>query len=480
MKTMNVTRRSFLESAAVLTSAMPGGRQRPPNFVFLLGDDHRWDALGCMGNPIVQTPQLDRLSSEGLTFENHFTTTAICCVSRASIFLSQYASVHNIHDFVKPFSDTQVRRLYPVMLRQAGYHIGFVGKFGVGNTMPSQEFDYWRGFPGQGDYFPHGPRGPHLTDIERDQAVEFLETSPRDRPFCLSVSFKAPHVQDQDPRQYLPSPGAIPLYRNVHIPEPRGAEADDIFRFPEAIQHSENRRRWGVRFSTPDLYQASMKGYYGLISGIDQALGAIRETLSRLGLAEQTVIVYSADHGIFNGEHGFAGKWYMHEESIRMPLIIYDPRQPSATRGSRRTAMTLNIDLPATVLDLAGVVPPPAYQGRSLVPLLSTNVPNWRSLWFYEHHFPYNGWIPSSEGIRTQRWKYVQYTDEASPFEELYDLSSDPHEVRNLRAQPEFQAQARALSRYHKRWKDSLEAWDGASPWTDPVQQADLASDGLL
>lgn len=480
---LSLSRRNFLEmaaGAAMLSQVSPaqnsGGGNRP-NILFMLADDHRWDALGCRGNRIIQSPQLDRLAREGVLFENHFCTTPICCASRASIMLSQYAGTDGIYDFKTPLSPEQVQQTYWGRLKQAGYHIGFIGKFGVGDTMPSQSFDYWKGFPGQGNYFPQGAAGPHLTHIMRDQASEFLESAPHHRPFCLSISFKAPHVQDEAPQQYLPSEDTLALYEGVTIPPPAGAGPDDIRRFPEALQHSESRHRWGVRFATPDLYQASVKGYYRLISGIDRAIGSMRETLEKLGLADNTIILYSADHGIFNGEHGLAGKWYGHEESIRIPLIIYDPRLPAHARGQRRRAMTLNIDLNPTVLELANLAPSASAQGRSLVPLLTEDNPNSREVWFIEHHFPDGGWIPSSEGIRTKRWKYLRYTDSAAPFEELYDLDGDPHETNNLAGQAAYAREQAVLTGYWQKWRESLpKAGDN---WREPVTAEDLRRDGL-
>lgn len=475
---MDHSRRSFLELGAIAAASklMPAlksnGELKPPNILLMLGDDHRWDALGCMGNTIIHTPHLDRLASDGVIFDNHFTTTPICCASRASIMLSQYAGTNGIFDFGTPLSADQIQQTYWMKLKQAGYQIGFIGKFGVGKTMPSEAFDYWRGFPGQGTYFPEGPDGPHLTNIIRDQANEFLQAGSGDKPFCLSISFKAPHVQDEDPRQYLPSRNTLSLYRDVTIPPHGRASTDDIERFPLAIQHSENRHRWGVRFATPDIYQASMKGYYRLISGIDDAVASVRDTLSKQGLAENTVIIYSADHGIFNGEHGMAGKWYAHEESIRMPLIIYDPRLSPTARGKRRQAMTLNIDLHPTILEIAGLKQPESAQGQSLVKLLREDHDDFRTAFFIEHHFPYGGWIPSSEGIRTKRWKYIRYTDNAAPYEELYDLKQDPFETNNLIGLTQYGRQQHALSAYSVAWRDSLRA--NSEHWTEPISKVDL------
>lgn len=473
---MGVSRRGFLEIAGA-SALLAAENSAPPNVVLLLGDDHRSDALGCMGNPVVRTPELDRLAAEGVLFGNHFCTTPICCASRASIMLGEYAGGHKIYDFATPLNARQAERAYFGQMRQAGYHTGFIGKYGVGNKMPTDDFDVWMGFPGQGFYFPNGVNGPHLNHIMRDQAIEFLESAPREKPFCLSISFKSPHVQDESPAQYLPSSDTEERYRGVTIPPPRGAGAADIERFPPALQHSENRRRWGVRFATPQLYQASVTGYYRLISGIDDAIGSMRASLEKLGLAKNTIIVYSADHGIFNGEHGMAGKWLGHEECLRIPLIVYDPRLPASARGKRVDAMTLNIDLQPTVLALAGITTKAPAQGRNLAPFVTGASAAARKAWFFEHRFPNGGWIPSSEGIRTQRWKYIRYTDNAAPFEEMYDLQTDPTEVANLIGKPAYRAQQEALTRYCATWRKALDDWKPETAWSDPVTDRDLARD---
>jgi arylsulfatase A-like enzyme len=475
---MSLSRRSFLELASASTLAAAEST-RPPNVILLLGDDHRWDALGCTGNPIVLTPELDRLAHEGVRFGNHFCTTPICCASRASIMLGEYAGSHGIYDFATPLNTLQVQRSYWGQMKQAGYHTGFIGKYGVGEKMPESSFDVWNGFPGQGSYFPKGPKGPHLNHIMRDQANEFIGNAPAGKPFCLSVSFKAPHVQDEDPRQYLPSQDTEARYNGVVIPPPGRAGANDVNRYPLAIQHSENRRRWGVRFATPDLYQASVTGYYRLISGIDDVIGSMRATLEKRGVADNTIIVYSADHGIFNGEHGFAGKWYGHEESLRIPLIVHDPRMSMAMRGKFVDAMTLNIDLQPTLLELAGLATSGHAQGRSVSPFLKGQAPPARRVWFFEHRFPNGGWIPSSEGIRTERWKYIRYTDNAAPFEELYDLQTDPYETANLIADGAFQKQRESLTRYANTWRLALRTWKPEQAWQDPVSAQDLMRDGL-
>jgi len=433
-------------------NAQQGGTR--PNIIFLLTDDQRWDSLGCMGNRFVRTPEIDRMSSQGVTFTNNFVTTSICMTSRASIFLGQYARTHKINDFSTPFTAEQFRRTYPQLMRGAGYHTGFIGKYGVGDEMPAREFDYWQGFPGQGKYFPHGEPGKHLTELMGDQAMEFLEGAPTDKPFCLSISFKAAHVQDEDPRQFLPSPATEALYRGEVFPVPKTAEPRYIQMLPIEVHRSEGRRRWAVRFATPELYQASVRNYYRLITEVDMAVGRLRRALERRGAGQNTVIVYSSDNGFYLGEHGLAGKWLMHEESIRTPMIVYDPRLAAGQRG-RREEMTLNIDIAPTLLEAAGMDAPRQMQGRSLYRLLDGKSTAWRKEFFYEHNFDH-AWIPQTEGVRTDRWKYTRYVTTSPEFEELFDLEKDPLEERNLAREGAHAAKLDEMRATYRTWREKL------------------------
>jgi arylsulfatase A-like enzyme len=467
MSAMTITRRALLGTAcAGLIRGQAGGR--PPNLLFLLGDDHRWDALGCMGNPIIQTPNIDSLSRSGVTFENNFVTTAICVTSRASFFTGLYARKHGILAFNQQFSSDQLARTYPAQLRKSGYRTGFIGKYGLdGGELPVNGFDYWRGFRGQGKYFPKGEPGVHLTQVMSDQAVEFLQGSKQDQPFCLSVSFKAPHVEDDDPRQFLYDPRDAALYRDVDIPIPKTADPRYIAQLPLSVQRSEARKRWAVRFGTPGLYQESVKAYYRLVTGVDRAVGDMLKAIEARGLRENTVIVYTGDNGFYLNEHGLAGKWFMHEESIRTPLIVNDPRT-SRLRGARLKQMSLNIDIAPTLLDLAGARGGETMQGRSLIPALRGSREAWRSEFFYEHNFPHS-WIPQTEGIRDSRWKYTKYVSNNPPEEEMYDLQADPLEARNLASAPAQASELHRLRGRHVTWVRALAAWDGTRPWVDPA-----------
>lgn len=455
-------------AAAAAPMILRGQRaQRPPNLVFLLTDDQRWDTLGCMGNRIIQTPNVDALARQGATFTNMFVTTPICVTSRASYFSGLYARSHGIHTFRMRFSPAQFAATYPALLRKAGYRTGFIGKYGLDEPPePKDQFDDWYGFLGQGHFFPKGEPGPHLTHIMGEQAREIIGRQSPGQPFCLSVSYKAPHVQDQDPRQFLADPRDEHLYRDTRMPVPKTMDSRAIERLPIEVQGSEARRRWAVRFSTPELYQRSVRNYYRMITGVDRTVGEIVSALEKQGLRDNTIIVYTSDNGFYLGEHGLAGKWFMHEESLRVPLVIHDPR-PGAVRSARFDGMALNIDCAPTLLELAGLKPPPAMQGRSLAPWVRGERPAWRKEFFGEHLFEHD-WIPKSEGIRTDRWKYARYLNIAGNPEEMYDLSADPHEENNLAAQSAHRGQLDALRRRRDAWLAALAEWKPDRPWSEP------------
>lgn len=441
--------------------------QPPPNFLFLLTDDQRWDTLGCMGNRIIQTPNVDALARQGATFTNAFVTTPICVTSRASFFTGLYARSHGIHTFRQRFSPAQFAATYPSLLRKAGYRVGFVGKYGLDEPPePRDQFDDWQGFLGQGRFFPKGEPGPHLTQIMTDQAREIIEGQSAGQPFCLSVSYKAPHVQDEDPRQFLADPRDDHLYKDTLMPIPKTMDSRAIERLPVEVQGSEARRRWAVRFSTPELYQRSVRNYYRMITGVDRSVGELLAALEKRGLRENTVVVFTSDNGFYLGEHGLAGKWFMHEESLRVPLVVHDPR-PGAVRGARLAAMALNIDCAPTMLEMAGVAPPPSIQGRSLAPWLRGERPAWRTEFFAEHLFQHD-WIPKSEGIRTARWKYARYLEIPGNFEELYDLEADRLEENNLAAAPEHRAQLERMRARREAWLRALGEWRPDRPWRAP------------
>jgi len=425
-----------------------------PNIIFLLTDDQRWDTLGVYGNNFVQTPYLDGLAKAGVVFDNMFVTTSICAPSRASILTGQYVRRHGVLDFQTELTAEQLSQSYLGVLKNAGYKVAFIGKWGVGNP-PEAFFDFDRSFPGQGQYkVIRDGEERHLTSVMGDQAIEFLETVNSDIPFCLSVSFKAPHVQDsydlgEEPFPF--DPHLNDLYAGINIPPPAAAECSLFQRLPLFLQNSENRMRWAVRFWGPDRFQESIKGYYRLISGVDIVVGRILDTLSRTQLAENTILVFTGDNGFFLGEYGLAGKWLPHEVSIRVPLVIFDPRLSPVSRNVHRSEMVLNIDLAPTILELANLSPPEVMQGRSLVPLLRGDSVAWRKEFFYEHLFKHPR-IPPTEAVRTEEWKYIRYLESDPLYEELYNLREDPEETRNLATFSDLQGQLIQMRRHWEMW----------------------------
>ena len=420
----------------------------------LLVDDLRHDTFGFAGHDICRTPNIDALAKESHVFKNAFVTTAICMVSRASIFTGQYEARHQIHGFRTEFTAQAWRHSYPQLLKEAGYHTGFIGKYGVGNKMVEarKTFDFWRGFAGQGRFYdPKRKDNQHLTALQGDQSLEFLRTAPKDQPWSLSVSFKAVHCQDGAKRQFPPDKRDEPLYANITLPLAPLSDQKYFDALHEPLKTSESRKRWQIRFS-PELFQETVKDYYRLLNSVDRELGRIRAELTKQGCDQNTVIIFTSDHGFYLGERGLAGKWFAHEESIRIPLLIHDPRTDKK-RTPPLTPMALNIDFAPTILAFAGLDAPQTMQGRSLLPLLAASPSNWRADFFYEHHFIPDR-IPESEAVRNERWKYIHWLAPKPGVEELYDLRDDPQEIKNLVSDPAHQE---TLEQLRKRWKELRE-----------------------
>ena len=441
----------------------PAVSPKQPNLIFLMADNQRWDALGCYGNSIIHTPNIDRLAAQGFRFDNAFCTTSICAASRASILTGQYRRTHGYTFEKPPMTIAAMQKSYPALLKKAGYHTGFVGKIGVrlDRGVADEIFNYSRFNEASSTSHPYHRKSPdgtikHLTRINGDLAIDFLRSSNETQPFCLSVSFSAPHPEDDNVRQYIYDRALESLYQGVTIPPPSVSETRHFEQLPEFLRVSMNRQRWFRRFDTPEKYQRMMKSMYRLITGVDIQIGRILDEVRKQGLEDNTIIVFTSDNGLIAGEHGITGIWLMYEPSIRLPLIIYDPRQLKANKGKAVSELALNVDYGPTLLDLAGVEVPAAMQGRSLVPLLKGNRENWPEDFFCEHYFRPSGLktnennIPRSEGLRTEHWKYVHYFDEQPTYEQLFDLEKDPHEIDNLARDPRYHEILEAMRRRMK------------------------------
>ena len=416
-----------------------------PNILMIVMDDQRWDAFSASGLggilSFLKTPHMDRLAHEGTHFRNMFVTTSLCSPSRASIMSGKYAHTHGVWALrgnVPPGC-----RIFPDLLREAGYDTAFVGKWhlGIESEKPNPAFNYWAAFRDLGVYFDpllnvngvETPTHGYVTDILTDHAANFLR-QPREKPFFLYVGHKAPHGP------CTPAKEMESLYKDLEIPLPKTYYENHDDKPPWYLNFTDHDY-WHTELHPVEKYQQYVKDYCRTLVSVDNSLGRLMKILEESGEAENTAIFLTADHGHFLGEHQFYSKMIMYEEAIRMPLLVRYPKLTPA--GARRDEMVLNVDLAPTVLDLAGVPVPKDMEGRSAKPLLAGNkVPDWRRSFLYEWSSS-GGWgLPALEGVRTaDNWQYARYFD----WEQLYDMNSDPLQVHNLALDPKYQARKEKL-----------------------------------
>ena len=410
-----------------------------PNFIFFLTDDQRFDFLGCSGHPVVKTPNIDKLAAEGTRFSNMFVTTSTCWISRASILTGMYMRKHRFTGgkIQKQFTVTS----YPRMLQDAGYKFAYIGKthFGLEAGEQQKMFSHFKQI-GRNPFFKKMPDGSlrHETELCADEAIKFINKQNSDAPFAISVNFNASHAEDSDKKDHFPYPKAVAhLYEGMKMPLPKLNDPKIYESNPEFMRNSMHRDRFKWRWDTPEKYQHNMRNYLRMASGIDNVIGRVQSALKEKGFAKNTIIVYSADNGYYAGNRGFAGKWTHYEESLRVPLIIFDPRQKD-NRGQVATKMALNIDIPATILDYAGIKTPAEYNGRSLKKIIQGETPaDWRQDTLAEF-FSRHASIPNWEGIRGERYVYAKYVDKNYEF--LHDLKKDPDQLKNFANDPEYKA----------------------------------------
>ncbi len=425
--------KSLLASLALVSALAThaiAADERPLNILLLYADDWRYDTLGVAGHPVVKTPHLDRLAAEGTRFTENGVTTAICGVSRACLLTGQWMSRHGCRAFGE--FETAWSETYPGLLRKNGYHVGHVGKWHNGG-FPAKEYDFGRSYFGKHWYELEEGRGVHVTQRNEEDALDFLKQRPAEKPFCLTVAFFATHAEDANPLQFLPQPQSMELYANVTVPVPVNATEESWRRLPSFFnEKNEGRNRWHWRFDTPEKFQSMMKNYYRLASEVDATCGRLLEELRKDSTLDRTLVIFTTDNGYYHAEHGLADKWYPHRESIRVPLIIRDPRLPEARRGATNDDFTLSVDLAPTILGAAKLPAPERMQGRDMAPLyLSETKPEWRGEFFYEHPTLRNAnFIPASEALVRKDWKYFYWPEQK--IEQLFNLKDDPREESDL------------------------------------------------
>lgn len=422
-----------------------------PNIIFILTDDHRHDALGYAGNKYAHTPEMDKLAQTGAYFKKAVVTTPICAASRASILSGLHERTHKYTFQTGDIRQEYMATAYPKVMKQAGYFTGFFGKFGVnynhlGDLFDVHEdYDRNNNFKDKRGYFfkTLGTDTVHLTRYTGQKAIDFIRQAPKDKPFCLSLSFSAPHAHDGAADQFFYDQQTAGLLENVKIDPPPLADDRYFEAQPPKVRAGFSRLRWTWRFDNPEKYQQMVKGYYRMIASVDLEIGKIRAQLKKQGLEKNTVIILMGDNGYFLGERQLADKWLMYDLSVRVPLIVYDPR---IRRHQEVETMAANVDIAATIAELGKAPLPQGWQGKSLYPLLTQAAPTFnRDTLLIEHLWEFEN-IPPSEGVRTQDWKYFRYVTDKS-WEELYDLKNDPREEHNLAKNPQHRAVLNQLRR---------------------------------
>ncbi len=424
----------------------------------VIADDHANHAIGCYGSTLNTTPHIDRLATEGARFDRAACTNSLCAPSRATLLTGTYSHINGVRTLDEEFDATQPT--FPAQLHDAGYQTAVIGKWhlGHGGTHDPRGFDHWSVLRRQGTYENPEFLGPHgsqvhegyVTELITDQASVWLADRDRDRPFFLLVAHKAPH------RPWISDAAHAHLYRDAEIGEPDNL-LDDYAHRSRAARDA--RMRVGRDLTEDDLkepvpagldgdartrwsYQRYLGEYLRVVASLDDNVGRLLAELENVGVLDETVFVYTSDQGFFLGDHGWYDKRFMYEESLRIPLLVRYP--PLVAAGSTVDAFALNVDLAQTFLELAGVDAHPRMQGRSLVPLLRGEVPaDWRTSFYYrywEHLSRHN--VPAHWGVRTDRYKLVQYhgrglgvpgasRTDTDPEWELFDLVTDPHEMHS-------------------------------------------------
>lgn len=414
--------------------AVAGAGEDQPNLVFILGDNHNARTMGCAGHPFIKTPGMDRLAREGILFENAFNTTSLCSPSRASILTGAYAHRHGVKNNHTPW--TGQMKTFLAHLSAGGYATAFIGKWHMpGKGLPEMPFlDLFVSYTyreGQGAYFNcpmivNGQevrsRVPYITAEVTDYAIEFMQKVQAEgrRPFCIYLSHRPGHPP------YKAPDGIAGMYAEADVSKVLPPHADPLW-----YGKTKGNVFQGVMMGS---YENKYRKYCETLTAMDRDIVRLLEEMDAMGLAKNTVVIYMGDNGMQWGTHDCHGIREAYEDSLQLPLIV---RAPGLVLdpGSNREQMVLNIDMAPTLLDLAGLDVSAAMDGQSLVPFLKDPEARGRENFLIEfwRYFPEN--TPSYTGIRTDRFKYIEFARGRSPW--LFDLRSDPLEMHNLMGTPQ-------------------------------------------
>ncbi len=459
-------RRAALALLAGAAAALPlPAAEARPNVLYIMADDHAAHAIGAYGSKVNKTPNIDRIGAGGMRFSNCFVTNSICTPSRAAIITGKYSHINGVPVFNRFDGSQPTLAKY---LQAAGYHTGMVGKWHLGSDPTG--FDYWNILPGQGRY--HDPffltrdgRKMHkgyCTDLITDFSIQFLDGRPKDKPFFLMCHHKAPH------RPWQPDEKHRKQWENVRVPEPPtldddyatrgGAAREATMRIDRDLTPNDLKRKPPEGLTGKELkrwkYQRYMQDYLACIASVDDNVGRLLDYLDKHGLADNTIVIYTSDQGFFLGDHDWFDKRFMYEESLRMPFLV---RWPGKVRpGTVNDGMILNVDFAPTLLDAAGQKVPADMQGRSFLPLLKGERPaDWRTAMYYRYyHYPMHHRVQPHYGVRTERHKLI-FFNKINQWE-LYDLEKDPHELKNVYADPAYAETVKRLKAEMYRLKKEL------------------------
>ncbi len=455
------------------------GAEKRPNIIYLMSDDQNFGSVGCYGNPEVVTPHMDKLGRDGVIFDKHYNTTSICMGSRANVMTGMYEYKTGTNFEHGDMTPEIWSKSYPVLLRDAGYLTAFAGKFGFlvkgleeTNWMPKADFDIWGGAPKQTSYktkfntsmVKYAKEYPHSTvsygafgqDVIKQAVVQ-------NKPFCLSISFKAPH------RPVEPDPKFDHIYKGKKFTKPANYGLEAAEHLSEQSKKGRQYKRfseWGYDTNYDDV----MAKYYQQIYAIDVALGMIRKELETQGIADNTVIIYTSDNGFICGSHGYGSKVLPLEESSRVPLMIYDPRSPVSGQKQRSRALTANIDFAPTILELAGLPIPENVDGMSLLPLLKNPKGEIREQISFINVFGHEATQSLTTITKDFKYTYWWYGDsKIDPAEELFNLNNDSLEMVNLVNDPDSLSMLQLMrSKYDeqlKHWVDNSVSYNNYSQY---------------
>lgn len=501
-----------------------------PNIIFILTDDQPYSLLHCNGNSIIHTPNLDQLASTGVLFTNGHVSSSLSTPSRTCILTGRYERSHGVNfNSGTSLSAEAWNECYPVLLRQNGYYTGYIGKnhTPIGNKgyqtgLMDTSYDYWYGahrhltfYPKQRHKIFQGACKDTQVEIleegmldflnpnERNLkgAVSFLNSRPKNQPFFLNICFNLPHGAGTGSMKMLPTDDEMyrSLYRDIDIPLPQNYIAKkDILqpKLPESVFHD-----WQIGYNycdTPETLKERNIREMQAVTGIDKLVGKLLTELKNQGIDKNTIIVFTSDHGIFNGEFGLSGKSFLYEKCTKVPMIVYDPRLPLNRKNKINNELVLALDLPATFLDWAGVEIPSDYAGFSLKPMLEGSMNSVRDYLYTENLWSTNFGKPRCESVRNKRWKYIRYyknnnisafekqkymnelrifngdvlfaanvndallyrsfieagiKGEEPVYEELFDLFEDPEETTNLINKTEYSP---ILNELKKQWSNLI------------------------